>query len=86
MLLPQSLVAAADAASAPYTTATQGAGLTTVHQPVPVVNKQVYLGKTSYVPLHPDLFISVQVKSHNKQMFKNKRLVKSENNDQFINF
>merc|ERR1712018_1069159 len=37
------------AAPAPYTTATQGAGVTTVHQPAPVVTKQVHLGQTSYV-------------------------------------
>merc|ERR1712038_1135281 len=36
-------------APAPYTTATQGAGVTTVHQPAPVVTKQVHLGQTSYV-------------------------------------
>eukprot|EP00091_Calanus_sinicus_P024577 TRINITY_DN88_c0_g1_i16.p1 TRINITY_DN88_c0_g1~~TRINITY_DN88_c0_g1_i16.p1 ORF type:complete len:226 (-),score=34.18 TRINITY_DN88_c0_g1_i16:93-770(-) len=40
---------AAPAAPAPYTTATQGAGVTTVHQPAPVVTKQVHLGQTSYV-------------------------------------
>merc|ERR1712142_504769 len=34
---------------APYPTATQGAGVTTVHQPAPVVTKQVHLGQTSYV-------------------------------------
>merc|ERR1711981_691093 len=37
------------AAPAPYTTATQAAGVTTVHQPAPVVTKQVHLGQTSYV-------------------------------------
>merc|ERR1712083_1170322 len=37
------------AAPAPYTTATQGAGVTTVHQPAPVVTKQVHLGQTNYV-------------------------------------
>jgi len=34
---------------APYTTATQAAGVTTVHQPAPIVTKQVHLGQTSYV-------------------------------------
>merc|ERR1711913_52679 len=37
------------AAPAPYTTATQAAGVTTVHHPAPVVTKQVHLGQTSYV-------------------------------------
>merc|ERR1712106_1263251 len=40
---------AAAVAPAPYTTATQGAGVTTVHQPAPIVTKQVHLGQTSYV-------------------------------------
>jgi len=39
----------APAAPAPYTTATQGVGSTTVHQPAPIVTKQVHLGQTSYV-------------------------------------
>merc|ERR1712168_342222 len=37
------------AAPAPYTTATQAAGVTTVHQPAPVVTKRLHLGQTSYV-------------------------------------
>merc|ERR1712133_290121 len=37
------------AAPAPYTTATQGAGVTTVHQPAPVVTKQVHYGQTNYI-------------------------------------
>ena len=37
------------AAPAPYTTATQGAGVITVHQSAPVVTKQVHLDQTSYV-------------------------------------
>ena len=37
------------AVPAPYTTATQGAGVTTIHQPAPVVTKQVYLSQTRYV-------------------------------------
>merc|ERR1711975_199950 len=47
---PHAPVAYAEpAAPAPYTTATQGAGVTTVHQPAPVVTKQVHYGQTSYV-------------------------------------
>merc|ERR1712098_1046462 len=49
-IVPHAPVAYAQpAAPAPYTTATQGAGVTTVHQPAPVVTKQVHLGQTSYV-------------------------------------
>jgi len=36
-------------APAPYTTVHQGEGVTTVHQPAPVVTKQVHLGQTNYV-------------------------------------
>ena len=36
-------------APAPYTTVQQAAGVTTVHQPAPVVTKQVHLGQTNYV-------------------------------------
>merc|ERR1711999_5170 len=49
-VVPHAPVAYAQpAAPAPYTTATQGAGVTTVHQPAPVVTKQVHYGQTSYV-------------------------------------
>merc|ERR1712207_100560 len=49
-VVPHAPVAYAQpAAPAPHTTATQGAGVTTVHQPAPVVTKQVHLGQTSYV-------------------------------------
>merc|ERR1712228_74557 len=49
-VVPHAPVAYAQpAAPAPYTTATQGAGVTTVHQPAPVVTKQVHGGQTSYV-------------------------------------
>merc|ERR1712183_726665 len=57
-------------APAPFTTATQGAGVTTVHQPAPVVTKQVHLGETSFVsgyatrilkPATPHLPISVPI-------------------------
>merc|ERR1712122_411204 len=49
-VVPHAPVAYAEpAAPAPYTTATQGAGVTPVHQPAPVVTKQVHLGQTSYV-------------------------------------
>merc|ERR1719204_2150556 len=39
----------APAAPAPYTTVSQAEGVTTVHQPAPVVTKQVHYGQTSYV-------------------------------------
>ena len=39
----------APAAPAPYTTVAQGEGVTTVHQPAPVVTKQVHYGQTNYV-------------------------------------
>merc|ERR1719312_1979139 len=49
-VVPHAPVAYAQpAAPAPYTTATQGAGVTTVHQPAPVVTKQVHLSQTGYV-------------------------------------
>merc|ERR1712025_917146 len=37
------------AAPAPYTTVAQGPGVTTVHQPEPIITKQVHYGQTSYV-------------------------------------
>ena len=36
-------------APAPYVTHAQAEGVTTVHQPAPVVTKQVHLGETSFV-------------------------------------
>ena len=36
-------------APAPYTTVAQAEGVTTVHQPAPVVTKQVHFGQTNYV-------------------------------------
>merc|ERR1712055_476482 len=49
-VVPHAPVAYAQpAAPAPYTTATQGPGVTTVHQPAPVITKQVHLGQTSYI-------------------------------------
>merc|ERR1712130_789199 len=49
-VVPHAPVAYAQpAAPAPYTSATQGAGVTTVHQRAPVVTKQVHYGQTSYV-------------------------------------
>jgi hypothetical protein len=39
----------APAAPAPYTTVHQGEGVTTVHQPAPIVTKQVHYGQTNYV-------------------------------------
>jgi hypothetical protein len=58
----------APAAPAPYTTHQQGAGVTTVHQPAPVITKQVHYGQTSFIsgyntrilkPATPHLPISV---------------------------
>ena len=58
----------APAAPAPFTTATQAVGVTTVHQPAPIVTKQIHLGQTSFVsgyasrilkPATPHLPISV---------------------------
>merc|ERR1711872_442266 len=48
---PVAAVAAAPAVSlpAPYSVDTQAEGVTTVHQPAPVVTKQVHYGQTSYV-------------------------------------
>merc|ERR1712177_135680 len=37
------------AAPAPYTTVAQGPGVTTVHQPEPIITNQVHYGQTSYV-------------------------------------
>merc|ERR1712002_1016923 len=34
---------------APYSTETQAAGVTTFHQPAPIVTKEVHYGQTSYV-------------------------------------
>jgi len=48
-VVPHPVNHVAPPAPAPYTTATQGAGVTTVHQPAPVVTKQVHLGQTNYV-------------------------------------
>merc|ERR1719400_1767714 len=41
--------AAPVAVPAPYTTSHQAAGVTTVHQPEPVVTKEVHYGQTSYI-------------------------------------
>merc|ERR1719412_3063275 len=41
--------AAPVAVPAPYTTSSQAAGVTTVHQPEPVVTKEVHYGQTSYI-------------------------------------
>merc|ERR1711970_291473 len=49
-VVPHAPVAyAAPPAPAPYTTATQGPGVTCVHQPASVITKQVHLGQTSYI-------------------------------------
>merc|ERR1711910_28290 len=67
-VVPHPVNYVAPPAPAPFTTATQGAGVTTVHQPAPVVTKQVHLGETSFVsgyatrilkPATPHLPISV---------------------------
>ena len=43
------VAAPAVAIPAPYHTETQAEGVTTVHQPAPIVTKQVHYGQTSYV-------------------------------------
>merc|ERR1712045_107341 len=48
-IVPHPVTYAQPAAPAPYTVQTQAEGVTTVHQPAPVVTKQVHLGQTSYV-------------------------------------
>merc|ERR1711910_39640 len=67
-VVPHPVNYVAPPAPAPFTTATQAAGVTTVHQPAPVVTKQVHLGETSFVsgyatrilkPATPHLPISV---------------------------
>merc|ERR1712121_60671 len=54
-------------APAPYTTAAQGVGTTTVHQPAPIVTKQVHLGQTSYVSAYNAPIITEQAEVHNVQ-------------------
>jgi len=51
-VVPHPVNYVAPAAPAPYSTAHQGEGVTTVHQPAPVVTKQVHYGQTSYVSGH----------------------------------
>jgi len=47
---PVAAVAAAPVAlPAPYSVDTQAEGVTSIHQPAPIVTKQVHLGQTSYV-------------------------------------
>ena len=67
-VVPHPVNYVAPPAPAPFTTATQAEGVTTVHQPAPVVTKQVHLGETSFVsgyatrilkPATPHLPISV---------------------------
>jgi len=48
-VVPHPVNYVAPAAPAPYTTVSQAEGVTTVHQPAPVVTKQVHYGQTSYV-------------------------------------
>jgi len=48
-VVPHPVNHVAPPAPAPYTTVHQGEGVTTVHQPAPVVTKQVHLGQTNYV-------------------------------------
>merc|ERR550534_73884 len=45
---------------APYTTQTQAAGVTTVHQPEPIVTKSVQYGQTSYVSGHQTRMLKPQ--------------------------
>ena len=47
--LAHTVAEVAATAPAPFTTATQAEGVTTVHQPAPVVTKQVHLSETSFV-------------------------------------
>ena len=67
-VVPHPVNYVAPPAPAPFTIATQAEGVTTVHQPAPVVTKQVHLGETSFVsgyatrilkPATPHLPISV---------------------------
>ena len=67
-VVPHPVNYVAPPAPAPFTTATQAEGVTTVHQPAPIVTKQVHLGQTSFVsgyasrilkPATPHLPISV---------------------------
>jgi len=48
-IVPHPVAHVAPAAPAPYTTVSQAEGVTTVHQPAPVVTKQVHYGTTNYV-------------------------------------
>jgi len=48
-IVPHPVNHVAPAAPAPYVTETQAEGVTTVHQPAPVVTKQVHYGTTNYV-------------------------------------
>merc|ERR1712236_83391 len=48
-VVPHPVNYAAPPAPAPYTTSQQGPGVTTVHQPPPVVTKQVHYGQTDFV-------------------------------------
>jgi len=48
-IVPHPVTYAQPAAPAPFTTHSQAEGVTTVHQPAPVVTKQIHLGQTNYV-------------------------------------
>lgn len=48
-IVPHAVNHVAPAAPAPYVTQSQAEGVTTVHQPAPVVTKQVHFGTTNYV-------------------------------------
>jgi len=48
-IVPHAVNHVAPAAPAPYVTHTQAEGVTTVHQPAPVVRKEVHFGTTNYV-------------------------------------
>merc|ERR1712111_288699 len=48
-VVPHPVNYVAPPAPAPYTTVAQAEGVTTVHQPAPVVTKQVHYGQTNYV-------------------------------------
>jgi hypothetical protein len=67
-LVAAPLAAPAVAVPAPYSVDTQAAGVTSIHQPAPVVTKEVHLGQTSYISgyataIHkpPTPYLAIQV-------------------------
>jgi len=85
-IVPHAVNHVAPAAPAPYVTQTQAEGVTTVHQPAPVVTKQVHYGTTNYVsgyatrilkPATPHLPIAVPTVLKGTQAF-NAPIVKTQ--------